>query len=135
MYFCLPNITNPMYIEQLIEMFHPPSRNIVRVCKQSTLLIFYSIRSGLLILPKIIDAPTQVSDILHHTVSFKFINFIFQIFHLFPPAVSTSFTSYIFRLSTLLWFGSCNHFTVACFLSSRKPKHSSSNHGLCFFNS
>ena len=41
----------------------------------------------------------------------------------------------LFRLSTLLWFGYCNHRISACFLWSKKPKHSSSNHGLCCFNS
>ena len=49
--------------------------------------------------------------------------------------MSTSFTPYIVRLSTLLWFGSCNHSILACFLWSKNRKHSSSNHGLCCFNS
>ena len=37
----------------------------------------------------------------------------------------------LFRLSTLLWLGSCTHCFLACFLWSKKPNHSSSNHGLC----
>jgi hypothetical protein len=41
----------------------------------------------------------------------------------------------LFRLSTLLWFGSCSHCILVCFLWSKKRKHSSSNHGLCSFNS
>jgi hypothetical protein len=40
----------------------------------------------------------------------------------------------LFRFSTLLWFGSCSHCILACFLWSKKRKHSSSNHGLCSFN-
>jgi hypothetical protein len=44
---------------------------------------------------KIVDAPIQISDIVDFTVSFKFINFSFQIFHLFVPEMSASFTSYI----------------------------------------
>ena len=39
------------------------------------------------------------------------------------------------RLSTLLWFGSCNHCISACFLWSENLQHSSSNHGLCCFSS
>jgi hypothetical protein len=34
----------------------------------------------------------------------------------------------LLRLSTLLWFGSCSHCILSCFLWSKKPKHSSSNH-------
>ena len=41
----------------------------------------------------------------------------------------------LFRLSTLLWFGSCNHCISARFLWSKKCKHSSSNHSWCCFNS
>ena len=39
----------------------------------------------------------------------------------------------LFRVSTLLWLGSCIHYILACFLWSKIPKHSSSNHGLCCF--
>src|SRR5215510_4884423 len=39
----------------------------------------------------------------------------------------------LFRLSTLLCLGSCIHCILACFLSFKIPKHSSSNHGLCCF--
>src|SRR5215468_7749221 len=39
----------------------------------------------------------------------------------------------LFILSTLLWLGSCIHCILACFLSSKIPKHSSSNHDLCCF--
>ena len=35
---------------------------------------------------------------------------------------------------TLLWLVSCTHFILACFVSSKNPKHSSSNHALCHFN-
>jgi len=48
MYFCLPNIINPMYIQQLTEMIPPPSQNTVGVCNQITLLILYCISSTLL---------------------------------------------------------------------------------------
>ena len=41
----------------------------------------------------------------------------------------------LFGLFTLLWLGTCIHCILACFLWSKKPKHSPSNHGLCCFNS
>jgi len=34
----------------------------------------------------------------------------------------------------LLWLGSCIHCIFACFLWSKIPKHSSSNHGLCCYS-
>ena len=40
----------------------------------------------------------------------------------------------LFRLSTFPWFGSYTHCIFAYLLGSQKPKHSSSNHGLCHFN-
>jgi len=84
-----------MYIQQQKEMVHPPSQKTVGVCNQINLLIIYYISFGLVTLHKVNDAPIQVSDILDLTVSFKFINFSLQIFLLFVPAMSTSFTSYI----------------------------------------
>jgi len=63
-------------------MVPPPRQNTVEVCTQITLL-------------KEIDAPVQVSDIFDLAVSFKFINFNFQIFLLFVPEMSTGFTSYL----------------------------------------
>jgi len=46
-----------MCIEQLREMFPPPSRNTVGVCNQITLLIPYYNSARLVTLLKIIDAP------------------------------------------------------------------------------
>jgi len=37
--------------------------------------------------------------------------------------------------SRMLWFGSCNHYILTCFLWSKNRKHSSPSHGLCCFNS
>jgi hypothetical protein len=72
-----------------------PSQNIVGVCNQTTILIFYYISSRLVNLLKVIDAPVQVSYSLSLTVSFKLINFRFQIFLLFVPEISSGFTSEI----------------------------------------
>ena len=55
-----------MYIEQLREMFPLASHSTVGVCNQITLLIPYYISSRLVTLPKIIDAPIQVSDIYYY---------------------------------------------------------------------
>jgi hypothetical protein len=83
-----------VYIEQLREMVPPPSQNIVGVYNQITPLILYYIISRLVTLLKINDALIQVSNIFYLTVSFKFINFSFQIFLLFVPEMSNIFTSY-----------------------------------------
>jgi hypothetical protein len=83
MYFSLPNIINPVYMQQLGEMIPPPSQNTVGVCNQVTLLILYYISSRLVPPLKLIGTPIQVSGILVLTVCFKFINFSFQIFLLF----------------------------------------------------
>jgi len=95
MYFCLPNIINSTYNEQLTEMIPPPNQNTVGVCNKITLLILFYVSSGLVTLPKIIDALIHVSDIFYLTVSFKFINFSFQIFLLLVPKMSISLMSYI----------------------------------------
>ena len=95
MYFCLPNITNPKYNEQLREMVPLPNQNTVGICNQITLPILYYISSRLLALLKVNDAAIQVSDVFYLTVSFKFISFSFQILLFLYPEMSTSFTSYI----------------------------------------
>jgi len=60
-------------------------------------------------------------NIFYLTVSFKVINFNFQMFLPFVPEMSTSFTRLtLFRLCTLLWFGSCNRCILTCFLYSKK---------------
>ena len=55
----------------------------------------YYIISRLVAPLTIIEAPIQVSGILGLSVSFNFINLKFQIFPLFLPDITTSFTSYI----------------------------------------
>ena len=55
-------------------------------------------------------------------------------FFLFLKCLLTSRLT-LFRLSTLLWLGSCIHCILARFLWSKKPKHSSSNQGLFLLNS
>ena len=125
-----------MYIEQLREMIPPPNQNTVAVCNQTTLLIPYYIKSRLVTrLKKINVVPIRVSDIFYLAVSFKFIYFSFQISLSFVLKCLLASCLTVFGLSTFLLFGSCNHCILAWFLWSKKSKHSSSNHGLCCFNS
>jgi len=81
-----------MYIEKLREMVPPPSQNTVGVCNQITLLIPYYIS------PRLVMPLYKSLIIFYLTVSFKFINFSFQIFLLFVPNMSTSFTSYTVQI-------------------------------------
>ena len=88
-----------LYIQYLGEIVPSPpsaSQNTVTVCNQITFLILNYITSRLVTLRKVIDAPIQVPNIFDLTVSFKFLNFSFQIYLLFVPETSTSITSYIF---------------------------------------
>jgi len=100
-------------------MVPPLSQIIVRVYNQITLLVLYYINSRLVILLRVIYATTQVPNIFYLTVSFRFLDFSFYIFLLSVLEKSVSFTSYILRLPTLLWFGSCTHCIVACFPFSK----------------
>ena len=116
-------------------MVSPPSQNTERVCNQIILFILYYIRSRLVNPRKVTDAPTQVSDILGLTVSFKFYNFSHQIFLLlfFKYLLASRLT--LFRLSILLWLESCTHCILACFLWSKYCEHLSPNRGLSCFHS
>ena len=71
----------------------------------------------------------------------------FELFHSFKGSIINLYIvtspcililrhdSVLFGLSTLLWFGSCNHCILASSLWSKNCEHSSSNHGLFCFNS
>jgi hypothetical protein len=98
----MPNIINPVYIQQLVEMIPLPSQNTVGVCNQVALLILYYISSRLVPPLKIVDTPIQVSDVLVLTVCLKLIKFSFQIFLLFVPEMSTSFTSYAAQIISII---------------------------------
>ena len=86
-----------MYIQQLGEIFPPPSQNTVGACDQITCLILYYNSSKLVALLKVTDAPIQVPYIFNPAVSFKILNFDFQI-GLFVAKMSASFTSYIVQI-------------------------------------
>ena len=94
----------------------PHNQNTVRSCKQITLLVLQCATSRLVTLLKVLDAPLQVSDILSFSVSLKLINFNFQLFLPFVPVCLLASHLTLCRLSTLLWFGSCIHCILACFL-------------------
>jgi len=112
-----------------------PSENTVGAYIQIALLILCSISSSLLNLLRVTFAPIQVCNIFDLTVSFKFMNFIFQIFPLFFLQCLLTSLLTLFELPTLLWLGSCNHYILACFLWPKNRKHPSSNHGFCCFGS
>ena len=122
-----------MYIQQLREMIPPSSQNTVGVCNQITLLIPYCTGFRLATLLKVNDATIKVSDIRVLTVSFKFLNFSFQIFLLFVLECLLVSCLTLFILSTLLWFGSCSHCLTPSFLWSKYYEHFTSNYCLCCF--
>jgi len=79
-------------------MVPPPSQHTAVVRNQITLLIPYYISSRLVILLEITDAPIGFPNVFVLTVSFKFLNFSFQIRLLFLPEISASLTSYIVQI-------------------------------------
>ena len=116
-------------------MVPPTTQNTVAVCNQITLLILHYISSTLVTLLTVNDAlyKTLIFFILLLFSSSSILAFRYSFFLFLKCLLASCLT--VFRLSTLLQFGSCNHCTLACFLWSKKPKHSSSNHGLCCFTS
>jgi hypothetical protein len=70
MFFCLPNIINPKYIQLLGEIVPPPSQYTVGVRNQIFLPIFSYISSKVETLIKDNDTPTQVPNIFYLTLSF-----------------------------------------------------------------
>ena len=68
-----------MYIQQLGEIFRPPNQNTVAACDQITCLTLYYISSRPVTLLKVTDAPIPVPYIFYLSVSYKILNFGFQI--------------------------------------------------------
>jgi len=95
MYFCLPNISNFLYIQHLRDMVPTPSQNTMAVCNQFTFLIHYYISSRLLTLLNVTDAPIQTSDIVVLIAYVRFTNFNFKIILVFVPLIYSSFMPYI----------------------------------------
>jgi len=119
MYFCLPNINNPMYIQLLGEMVPSLNKNNVEVCNQITLVIPYYISSRLVTLLKITGVPIQVSEIFFLLlVSRSSILAVTYFFFLSQKCILASHLT-LFQLSTLHWYGSCNHCILACVLWSK----------------
>jgi hypothetical protein len=82
---------------------------------------------------EVINAPIQVPDIFHLTVSSSILALKYAFFLFLKCLLASRLT--LFGLSTMPWLGFCIHCILACFLLSKIPKHSSSNHGLCYFSS
>ena len=104
------------------------------VCNQNTLLFSFLFTSRLVTILKVIKVPIQVSDILGLTVNLKLINFSSQVSLLFVLEMSTNFTSYTVNLYCFDMDPVTTKFSPASFFSKNR-EHSSSNHGLCCFNS
>ena len=68
------------------------------VCNQITFLILYYIIFKQVTLLLDIDAPIQVPNIFYLTISFKTLNFSFQIIKLFFPEMSASIMSYMVQI-------------------------------------
>jgi hypothetical protein len=112
------------------------SQNTVGVCKQITLLILYHITgsSRLVTHKSLIPLYKPLIFLILLLVSSSSILALRYSFVLFLKCLLAIHLA-LFRVSTLLWFGSCNHCILACFLWSENHKHSSSKHVLRFFNS
>jgi hypothetical protein len=90
---------------KLREIVPPPSQNTVGVCNLITFLILYYVSSRLVTFLKVNDAHISTPRICYHIVSYKFLNFSFQVCVLFVPEMSASITSYIVQIIyiTLGW--------------------------------
>jgi hypothetical protein len=116
MYFYLLNIAGIMHIQELRKVVPPPIQNIVRICKQITIFIFYYVITRMAAPFKFIYSSLLSSDVLFLTVHCKLVNFVFQIFlFLFLKCLLASHLT-LFRLSPFISLGSCNHCYLACFL-------------------
>ena len=124
-----------MYVQQLGEIVPPPSHSNLGYCNQITHLILFYFSSRLVTLLKVNDVPIQVYNIFYLTVSSKILNLTFRhAFFLFLKCLAASRLS-LFRLSTLLWLGSCTHCSLPSFFWSNKFKQYLSKQRLCCFNS
>jgi hypothetical protein len=99
-------------------MVPPDTQNTVGVCNQITFLILTLSILVLVTLSEVTDAPKQVPDIFYLSVSFKFLDFSFQIFLLFVSEMSASFTSNIDWIIyiALAWFLYPLHFSMFSFI-------------------
>jgi len=79
-------------------MIQPPIQKTVGICKQIILLLLYYISSRLVILLKVTDAPIQVPNIFYLTIRLKILSFGSQLFFIFDPQMSASFTTYIVEI-------------------------------------
>ena len=102
---------------------------------RSTFLILIYVTSRLVPLLNIIDASVQIPNVVNFALSYMFLNFSSQIFLLFIPEMSANFSSYTVQIIyiTLAWILYPLHFCPLLLI--QKPKHSSSNQGLCCFHS
>jgi len=103
-----------MYIQYLGKIVPPPCQSTVGVCNQITFVILHYIISRLVTLLKVTDTPIQVPATFDLTVSFKFLNFSFQLCILFVSEMSTSIMSYTVQIIyiALAWVMYPLHFSL-----------------------
>ena len=116
MYFSLPNIS--------LTPCTSNSKSTVGICNQNPLFPLYYINSQLVTLLKFIDAPIQTHFFfILLLVSISSILAFRYAFFLFLKCLLASLLT-LLRISTPLLLGSCTYCILACFLCSKKPKHS-----------
>jgi len=117
--FSFSDNIDPMHIQLLRKMIPPPTQYSVGVKNLIAFFILYYISCRLVTILKAIDVHILIPDIFLLTVCFKFIKFKFQISScLILKYLLASWLTF-FRLPILLWFVSCNHCILACFLGSK----------------
>src|SRR5215510_14567113 len=103
-----------MYIQYLGKIVPPTCDNTAGVCHQVNFLILYYYSSRLVPILAVNNVPIQVPDIVELTVSFKFLNFSFQICLLFVPEISASILSFIVQIIYIAsaWILYPEHFSL-----------------------
>ena len=114
MYFRLPKIINPCTCNSWEKWFLHPTKILWESVTESPFSFF-----TLLVLHKSL-IPLYKAKAFLITVSFKFINFSFEIILLLALKCLLASCLTLSRQSTLLLFWSCNHCILACLLWSKK---------------
>ena len=126
-YVCLTSSTQCIFNSWEKWFLHlAKKKKTVGVSNQIMLLIPCYNNFRLVTLLKIIDVPIQVSTTF---------DLIFRYSLLFFLKCLVASRLKLFRLYSLLCFGSCNHCILAWFFRSKYLKHSSSIYGLFWFSS
>src|SRR5215470_18049717 len=109
MYLSLPNIINPVYIQQLGKMIPPPSQILWESATRSPFSSFTTLVLGWYpLLNSLIPLYKSLIFLFLLFVSSSLILAFRYSFFLFLKCLLASCLT-LCRLSPLFWFGSCNH--------------------------